>query len=171
MAERPAERRLRPALLDRLTDLAPGARTESADRQATSLRELREGVLRDLGWLLGATNLEAVEDLGPYPHVAKSVLNYGLPDLAGATASSLDHASLERILRECILDFEPRILRHNLRVRLHAHAENAAHPNALTFEIDGELAANPVPLKVYLETELDLESGAVRVAERGNRAG
>src|SRR5579862_1717332 len=44
---------------------------------------LRSTVRRELYWLLNTTNLDAVEDLEPYPHVKVSVLNYGVPDLAG----------------------------------------------------------------------------------------
>ncbi len=41
--------------------------------------------------------------------------------------------------------------------------------NALTFEIEGELWAQPVPLRMmYLKTEIDLESGQVK--RRGSQS-
>ena len=43
---------------------------------------------------------------------------------------------------------------------------------AMTFTIEGLLWAQPVPQSLYLKTELDLETGAVRVAEtRSDDAG
>ena len=33
------------------------------------------------------------------------------------------------------------------------------------FEIDGELWAQPVPMRMYLRTELDLETGKVTIKE------
>ena len=41
--------------------------------------------------------------------------------------------------------------------------------NALTFEVEGDLWAQPLPLQMYLRTEIDLESGQVRI-EESNRA-
>ena len=37
--------------------------------------------------------------------------------------------------------------------------------NAMTFEIEGDLWAQPLPMRIYLQTELDLEMGDVRVIE------
>jgi len=37
--------------------------------------------------------------------------------------------------------------------------------NAMTFYIEGELWADPVPLHIYLKTELDLESGDLKIFE------
>jgi type VI secretion system protein ImpF len=37
--------------------------------------------------------------------------------------------------------------------------------NALIFEIHGELWAQPVPLELFLKTEIDLETGDFAVTE------
>ena len=37
--------------------------------------------------------------------------------------------------------------------------------HAMSFIIEGQLWAQPVPLSLYLKTELDLETGSVTVAE------
>ncbi len=39
---------------------------------------------------------------------------------------------------------------------------------SVTFEIEGMLWAQPLPLNLYLETELDLEVGQANVRERGH---
>ena len=163
MAELTPTERLQPSLLDRLTDDEPSEAQESRNRRVLSLQKLRESVLRDVGWLLNTTNL-ADEGLGErYPYVAQSVVNYGLPDLAGLTASTVDLAELESLVRQAILDFEPRILRNTLTVRAHG-AEEMNH-NALVFEIHGEMWAQPVPLELFLKTEIDLESGEFSVGD------
>ena len=51
---------------------------------------LRATVRRELAWLLNTTNFGATADLEPYPHVATSVLNYGISDLAGKGAAGAD---------------------------------------------------------------------------------
>ena len=83
MAELTPKERLQPSLLDRLTDNEPDQQKEAREKRVLSMRKLRESVQRDLAWLLNTSNLETVQDLDEYPLVSHSVINYGLPDLAG----------------------------------------------------------------------------------------
>ena len=115
--------------------------------------------MRDLEWLLNAGCLETTQDLSDYPQVKKSVLNYGLPDLSGTTASNVDSTTLERMLRQAIINFEPRILANSLKVRV----SNRDKHNNIIFEIEGELWSQPTPERLYLKTILDLELGNVEV--------
>jgi type VI secretion system protein ImpF len=170
MADLTPQERLQPSLLDRLTDDKPEGKQESRDARVMSLKKLREAVVRDLTWLLNSGNLSGTENLEAYPEVARSVLNYGMPDLSGCTASSVDATEMERVLRQCIWDFEPRILRHTVKVRV-VVADDQMNRNALTFEIEGQLWAEPVPEQLFLETSLDLETGNVTVEEHtGSRS-
>jgi len=171
MAELTTKEKLQPSLLDRLTDEAPHEKRESRDRRVLSMRRLRQCVLRDLVWLLNSGNLAATEDLDAFPHVASSVANYGMPELAGCFASNVDLRAIEQGVRQAIEDFEPRILARTVKVRAIVSEEDMNH-NALTFEIEGELWAQPVPEKLLLKTEIDLETGAVTVNEEpGSRSG
>ena len=164
MAELTQQERLQPCLLDRITDDAPDKVQESRDQRVVSLRRLREGVLRDLGWLLNATNMESLEDLTDHPQVAQSVLNYGMPGIAGSLASGIDVVEFERKIYQAIVNFEPRILRDTLKVRLAVAVDQMSH-NAMTFEIEGQLWAQPVPQRIYLKTEIDLELGEVKLSD------
>lgn len=170
MAELTQRERLQPSLLDRLIDDEPDKQVESRERRVLSLQRLREVVMRDLVWLFNAGNLGSTEDLQAYPQVANSVLNYGLPHLSGRTVATIDVAAIERQLRQAIWDFEPRILRPSLRVRLVVNEDQMNH-NAMTFDIEGELWAQPVPMRIYLRTELDLEIGTVRVSDYAGSGG
>jgi len=170
MSELTARERLQPALLDRLTDDEPGLRRESRDQRVMSLERLRGAVLRDLRWLLNADNLGNTVDLDDYPYVAESVLNYGLPPLAGRTASSIDCSEIERVLRQTIWAFEPRMLKNTVKVRVSVPEGRAQH-NCLTFEIEGVMWAQPLSLDLYLKTEVDLESGSVSITETTSQKG
>lgn len=163
MAELLSRDRLQPALLDRLSDDERGATHESREGRLLSLRGLRRAVLRDLGWLLNTTGLAALAPFEGVPLAARSVLNFGLPDLAGKTASGLDRGAVARAIRQAIWDFEPRILRDSLQVAPTASAPALSGPNHLAFEIHGELWGHPLPERLYVRTELDLEIGAVRL--------
>lgn len=164
MAELTHQERLQPSLLDRLTDDEPGQSREARNRRVLTTAQLRERVLRDLNWLLNSVWLEATTDLSECPFVAHSVLNYGVPDFAGLTSSSIDAFALERIVRQAILNFEPRIQSNTLRVRVVGQQDEMG-PNALTFEIEGELWARPIPIELFLKTEVDLETGHISVRE------
>lgn len=164
MAELTSKERLQPSLLDRLTDDEPDQLQESRDKRVLSPNKLRESVRRDLSYLFNAVNFACVEDLEDLPYVQRSGLNFGLPDLAGRTVSTIDTAVLERLLRRAIWDFEPRLNANSVKVRLVANQEQMNH-NAMCFEIDAELWAQPLPLRLYLRTELDLENGEVQVSE------
>ena len=160
--------RLQPSLLDRLTDDEPGERQESREKRVLSPLRLRESALRDLGWLFNTTQLSAVQDLSGHPEVAKSVLNFGLPDLAGRTVSGIDVPRMEALLRQAIWDFEPRLLRNTVAVQLIVN-NNEATQNAMSFIVEAELWSQPIPLQLYLRTEIDLEDGDVSVRELTNR--
>jgi type VI secretion system protein ImpF len=167
MAELTQKERLQPSLLDRLTDTEPEQRQESREKRILSPSRLRESVRRDLTWLFNTPNLATVMDLSPFPQVADSVLNYGLPSLSGRTTSSVDVPEMERLLREAIWRFEPRLMKNTIRVRLVADQLLMSH-NALSFFIEAELWAQPIPLRLFLKTEIDLEDGNVHVVDAGS---
>jgi type VI secretion system protein ImpF len=155
--------RLQPALLDRITD-DPRDTGGSDDRRVMSKAQFRQAVLRDLNWLFNA-----VQPLGPaataYAGVADSVLNFGLPPLSGQLASKLDVSVLERVIRQAILRFEPRILPDTLEVRAVASENVLDTHNIIEFQIRGHLWSQPVPLEILLRTQLDLEAGQVEVRD------
>ncbi|KQQ49348.1 type VI secretion system lysozyme [Pseudomonas sp. Leaf127] len=153
--------RLQPSLLDRLTDDDPGNLQEGTDKRVLSLSQLKASVLRDLTWLLNTTSLLDA-DATLHTPAGTSVVNYGLPALAGSSVSGVDIAVLESLIHRAITTFEPRLLAHTVRVRAHVGHEQMNH-NALSFEIQGDLWAQPVALPLLLRTELDLESGHVKV--------
>lgn len=155
---------LQPSLLDRLTDLDPEKKKESASQQLLSQKQYKEAVIRDLGWLLNCVSLGSIMDLEPYPHVQRSVLNYGLPDLSGRTSSSIEVDDLERDLRQAISEFEPRIIANSLKVRVHSSPQDMSQ-NSLVFEIEGVVFEQPLPFQVLLRSRLDLESGEYSVSE------
>lgn len=164
MAELTPQERLQPALLDRLTDDEPEHKTESRDQRVLSVQRLRAALLRDLAWLLNTGHLETVADLEEYPEVRRSVLNYGIPDLAGLTIAGADTVAVERAVRQAIVTFEPRIAQQTLRVRVETDAADMGR-SAMVFRIEAQLWAQPAPLALYLKTEVDLETHSVTVSE------
>lgn len=164
MAELTTQERLQPSLLDRLTDDEPGKREESREKRVISANRLRECVTRDMSWLLNCVNLCADEELADYPEVARSVLNFGIPDLTGTALSGVDANMLQRQLRAAIVAFEPRLIASTLRVTVNTDSMRM-DSQSLVFNIESEMWAQPIPLKLYLKTEVDLETGTFNVSE------
>ncbi|MFC4729686.1 type VI secretion system baseplate subunit TssE [Coralloluteibacterium thermophilus] len=164
MAELTSQERLQPSLLDRLTDDEPGRDEESRERRVISASRLRECVTRDLSWLLNCTHAEADRSFEDAPQVAASVLNYGIPDLAGISLGGIDPATMERRIREAVLAFEPRLVPETLRVRVRTDRQRMDR-KSLVFDIESEMWAQPLPLNLYLKTEVDLETGRLQVTE------
>ncbi|MDY0965553.1 MULTISPECIES: type VI secretion system baseplate subunit TssE [Massilia] len=164
MAELAPRERLQPSLLDRLTDHEPDKTVEARERRVLSERGLREGVLRDLAWLLNTTNLASTGELPRLPHLAGSVLNYGLPAISGVSLANMARADLERSIRQAIWDFEPRLIRSSVSVRAMA-AQGAI--SKIVFDIEADLWAQPYPERLYLKTELDLDLGQLSLVDGG----
>ena len=66
---------------------------------------LRATVKRDLAWLLNTTQFGARADLEGYAEVQASVLNFGVPDLAGRSHHARTILDLAREIR----DFDPNL--------------------------------------------------------------
>jgi type VI secretion system lysozyme-related protein len=164
LAELTTQERLQPSLLDRLADDAVGKTRESREQGVISAIKLRDSVTRDISWLLNCVQMQEDAALQDYPEVQSSVLNFGIPDLAGLVLSGVDTEALERKIRAALIRFEPRLKADSLQVIVRRD-KNRMNAHALVFDIDAEMWAQPIPLNLYLKTEVDLESGAFKVLE------
>ena len=142
----------------------PNENIESSDRRLVSMRRLREYVCRDLAALLNAISLDATDDLGRYPYVGESVVNYGMPSLAGMAAVSIDQRKIAATIETVIQRFEPRL--RKVRVMPEPPGDRA-DGHALSFKIDAELWGQPASQHLVLRTRIDTDSGNVSIADTG----
>lgn len=161
----PPQDRLQPALLDRLTDLEPDKKTEPRESRVLTRRRLRESVLRDLAWLFNSTSLGDEAEMSTLPYVRRSVVNFGLPAMSGQVASTLDILDLASALREAITTYEPRILPESLVITPKIEGGSLDHHNVIAVEIHGQLWAQPLPMEFLVRTDIDLETGKVRLTD------
>lgn len=164
MAELTQKERLQPSLLDRLTDDEPGQLAESRDKRVLSMHKLRQSVVRDISWLLNASSLETVENLDDYPEVARSVVNYGIKSLAGSSISGANLSAIEKGVKQAIQQFEPRILPNSLNIQM-SSSDDKMNQLAIVFDIEGNLWAQPLPLHLYLRTEINKVTGDVKLRD------
>ncbi len=158
MAELTPMDRLQPCLLDRLTDDEPEVSRESRDQRVVSLRRYKRAVLRDLEMILNTKRHPLQDNIYEFSEAAQSVLNYGIPDVCGATISVINPAEFESQVKQAVLCFEPRISRKQLSVRIITPLDSA-NIRSISFEIEGEMWAQPLPDHLFVKTEVDLETG------------
>ena len=157
--------RLQPCLLDRLTDDEPGNREESRNQRIVTLQRYKAGVLRDLEWLFNSIGHYPDEPVGDvtfadYEEAYRSVINFGIRQVYGRLAPDIEE--IEKQLFDALVIFEPRISRRTLKVSVKIKR------NILSIELTGELWVNPLPEKLFIKTELDLESSASSTREAGH---
>lgn len=146
------------------THNVPNAMIESSQHRAVSMRRLRECVLRDVAALLNALNLESHVDLERYPHVQRSVLNYGMRSMAGLSAAAVDPVKTAAGIEEAIRRYEPRLRKVHV---VPETREGAQDGHQLAFRIDAELWGQPVPQQLVLRTRIETDTGNATVSDSG----
>lgn len=164
MAELTQKERLQPSLLDRLTDTRPEAPDESREERVITAARLRECVTRDIAWLLNCTRQWSSAELAEVPEVDNSVLNFGIPDLTGAALSGIDAGMLQNRIHAALVNFEPRLIGGTVQVTVDVD-DSRMDSRSLNFRIEAQMWAQPMPLSLYLRTELDLETGEFDVSQ------
>jgi type VI secretion system protein ImpF len=159
-------------LARQLINLEQRRQRELKTRMVVSPERLQACVLRDLTWLLNTEQLSgqsdgasdrAAFDIEAYPHAAASVVNFGIPALAGRTA--IDPEVVARDLEQAIRRFEPRLRAGTVRVRPVAEAQVG---HLIAFDIEAVLWSQPVPLRLLMRTLIDLETGAASLRPAGS---
>ena len=159
MAKITEDQQLVPSVLDRLLDDDPQNSREVAKSRNQVLRELKQSVSRDLENLLN-TRWRCTHWPSDLEDVEASLVNYGIPDFAGANMGSADsREQLRRIVEQVIRKFEPRF--KSVRVNLVGNADET--DRTLRLRIDALLYAEPAPEPVVFDSQLEPLSGSFAV--------
>ncbi len=135
---------------------------ETIEQRTLSMRRLRESVLRDLSWLLSTASFDTREDLSAWPEVVSSVLNYGLPSVAGLGSSNFDPMEAAKRLQSSIERFEPRLTHVRVTPEFDATRMDL---HALKFRVEAQLWGQPTPQQLLLRTQIDVESADVVITD------
>lgn len=141
----------------------PGIRLYSLDRMEEPA--FLDTIRRDLGWLLNTIRLDQTLPLGGAPEVARSVLNYGIPDFSMRTYSSINVHDAAEVMVEAVRLFEPRIAEKSLEVK----GEKKLRDNttqSLVFHILCDIGNSEDPVRASFKTEIDVETGDAKLERR-----
>jgi type VI secretion system protein ImpF len=129
-------------------------------RQVITERMLRREVSRDLDALLNTVALESTIDMDDAPHVRRSILNFGLPDLALRTIDETGVDEIPDEIRTAIVNYEPRLAAGSLRIE----RDKTISPVELKirFLVRAELVCHPVHVPVEFVADV-VESGKIVV--------
>ncbi|WLE58809.1 type VI secretion system baseplate subunit TssE [Burkholderia plantarii] len=166
---RRANAHLMPTLLDRLRDDAPHRLVEAPEEYAVTRKQMRDIVQRDLAYLLNTTSIEDRIERDRHPRAAASTVNFGVPPLAGTFLASRQWNDIERMIRQAIIDFEPRLIPDSLAVSPRLSEDASGQHNVLAFEVRGLVHMDPYPLAFMVQSSLDLETSEIQIT--GMRAG
>lgn len=166
MADKTITERLQPSLLDRLTDLEPDKASEATYERVIDLKRLREIVRRDLAWLMNCGDQDTLIDATLYPHAARSVLNYGLRDTSGEFSTVQKVEEIRKAIHHAIAVFEPRLKEGTLEVNRRID-ETKNSEMVIEFDIRADMWAQPLPLELFLRSQVDIATGQVALERVG----
>lgn len=161
MARIDKKKKLLPSILDRLLDNEPTNQHEVDPGNHQKLKQLRDSVRRDLESLLN-TRIRVTSPAEECIELEKSLLNYGLPDLATINITDIEKRKLFTSKMENILrNFEPRFKEVNV-----SYQDNSDNlDRTLRFRIDATLYADPSPEVVVFDSILEPVTRNISIKE------
>jgi len=161
MARVDKTKKLRPSVLDRLFDNETHNQTDRDPDHHQLLKQLRNSIRRDLEFLLN-TRFYISEPPDSFPELNKSLLNYGLPDLATVNIIDIDKRNeFSRKLEQTLNYFEPRF--KSVKVSFLKNFDKT--DRTLRFRIDAVIYADPLPEVVVFDSILESATRTVSVKE------
>ena len=160
-------------LVGRVLEVEQARRLELRRALVISTERLRAVVLRDLQNLLNTTRAAAEvegsdapgESLEAYPTVRESVVNYGIPPLAGRVRTGDDLPALARAIETALKSYEPRVRKARVRVEDAKELDAASLKSPLALIVEGELWGYPFSEHLQVRTLVDLDIGRVAIAD------
>lgn len=146
-----------------------GERVLASRRAATTRRRslsdaaLKNLLAEDLAHLLNTTRMESdsAELLDGLDNVKKSILNYGLPDLSSRTVDEKRKIAMIRDeIIETLSRYEPRLLERTIKVERDEANEDDL---SIRFIVHSDMRADPMPTSVEFITEVELQTGEIKI--------
>lgn len=148
------------SVLDRLIDEDPEAKKDAPRTRGQFIREAKQSVRRDLENLLNTRARATTWPVHLDQQLRKSLVAYGLPDLACMDAAAhTRRQDYERLLRNLIEVFEPRLQR--VRVTLLDQEETVER--VLRFRIQADLRLESASEPVAFQSLVEPTTGTVKV--------
>jgi type VI secretion system protein ImpF len=147
-------------------------RDEDGERIIASRRSIRRGAITepllrrevslDLEALLNTIALESSVDLSDFEHVRRSVLNFGLPDIAHRSIDEASVGDIPEEIRAALMAHEPRLVPSSLAVDRDLSVDSKQLK--VRFTVRADLLCDPVNVPVEFLADVELDSGKIVVS-------
>jgi type VI secretion system protein ImpF len=128
------------------------------------LNDLRDALRRDLQRMLNTRQLVVAFPSG-LEELKVSLLNYGLPDVAGLAVTAADlRQAMRQVIEEKIRNFEKRLVTSSVRVTV--LSSDQPLDRTMRFRVEGTLVVQPTE-RVMLETVHDPSTDQFEVRRAG----
>lgn len=138
-------------------------RASTTRRRSLSDMALRNLLAEDVANLLNTINMESDsgEMLDGLPNARKSILNYGLPDLASRTIDEKRRIDMIRgEITDALMQYEPRLISRTIKILRDEENEDDL---SIRFVVHSDMRADPMPTSVEFVTEVELASGEIKI--------
>jgi len=133
----------------------------TAGRSPITERALRSEVAHDLEALVNTIALESSEDLSDFECVRRSVLNFGMPDIAHRTIDETSVNDIKGEIETTLKHFEPRLTPNSI----HAARDVTVDKTELKVRIvvKADLRCEPVNVPVEFVADVDVDGNAIQI--------
>ena len=133
----------------------------SAGRSPITEPQLRREVARDLDALMNTIAFESADDIRDFEYVRKSILNYGLPDIAHRTIEEGSVDDVREEIQQALLNYEPRLVGNSIQASRDMSVKS--HELKIRFIVRAELHCEPVNVPVEFVADLDVDVGSIQI--------
>ncbi|MBF7142690.1 MULTISPECIES: type VI secretion system baseplate subunit TssE [Pseudomonas] len=149
-----SQHRLLPSLLDRLLDDRPHQASEASSQQLCSLADYKASIVRDLEILVNTRRSLVAEELGPFPGLNGTLLDYGMPDFTSKSVlAPEDRLLIQRQLEKAISEGDRRF--RSVKVQV---LPQQTGQRMLTFRIDAVLHLRDIARQVSFDAVLQVNT-------------
>jgi type VI secretion system protein ImpF len=131
-------------------------------RETVSDRMFAELVRTDVIALLNTVRLESAQSLDETPNVARSILNYGFPDLMNHTYDDNRTDEIATEIERMLCRYEPRIAPGSVKARYDRSSNRGPAPK-VRFVVHAALKAKPVDLPIEFIAEIEASTGKIKI--------
>jgi type VI secretion system protein ImpF len=133
----------------------------SLKRRGADETMLKRNLAVDLLALVNTVDLASAVDLEDFEHVGRSVLNFGLRDVAHLTSQEIGVESLARDLSAALVNHEPRLDPESLQIVRDGEFDDVNQ--RIRYTVSAEMACTPLDVPIEFVAEIDIGSGKVQL--------
>lgn len=135
----------------------------SAHRRGADEAGLRKDLVIDLLSLLNTVDLGSSVDLDGLDYVQKSIVNFGLYDIAHLTSEEMGVEQISQDLMAALAHYEPRLLEETLSVDRDIDFDDVNQK--VRFIVSAEMHCAPLDVPVEFVADVDTSTGKVNLSK------